>query len=114
MNVYGHAADQIGLDGNEIEERRREVTALMRGADARGLKGARVALVFLRLTAPNQIEQPDLHLILWERASPFSSDRRTDGILRGVWSRHRDGWLSHRACVPRRRGCRRFSARPHR
>ena len=42
VRIDGHAGDHVGLDGNEIEERRREIGALIRGA-RRAPPGARAS-----------------------------------------------------------------------
>ena len=68
--IDGHAADEIGLDRNQIEERRREIAALMGRADARRLKRARITALVGSSRAAQQVEQPDAHLIPSARASP--------------------------------------------
>ena len=83
VRIHGHAADQIGLDRHEAEERRREIAALIRRPHARRLQRARIP-VRLPLGAANQIEEPDSHVTLSEPASPSASARRTDGTPRAA------------------------------
>ena len=77
VTIDSHAADLIGFDRNEIEERWREIAALMRRANPSGLQLARIAL-FLARRGADQIEQLEAHVIPWEPASPSSSTDRTD------------------------------------
>src|SRR5262249_40766240 len=46
MGIHGHAGDQIGLNGNEVEERGGKIAALMCSPDARSLHGRRIAVGF--------------------------------------------------------------------
>jgi hypothetical protein len=56
MRIHGHAADQVGLDRNQAEERWREVAALVGRSQSSRLQRARIPLHFLLVTT-NQISE---------------------------------------------------------
>jgi hypothetical protein len=60
VRIHGHAGDHVGLDRNQIEERRRKVGALIGRAHARRLKRARIAVASTIETA-NQFGKSAQH-----------------------------------------------------
>jgi len=61
VRIHGHAADQVGLDRNQVEERRREVAPLVSRSQSSRLQRARRSLRPLLVTA-NQISEPEPHV----------------------------------------------------